>query len=51
MADIYQAICVVLQGILEERCVGASIGLGVIEQAFKGVAAISVVKVVAEGGG
>lgn len=54
MADVYQAIRgTVLQGILEERCVGAStaVRLRVIEQAFKGLTAICVLQMVAEGGG
>lgn len=54
MASIYQAILgIVLQGILEERCVGASIAIcfGVIEQAFKGLASICVLHVVTKGRG
>lgn len=53
MARIYQAIWIVLQGILEKRRVGASIAvcLGVIEQAFKGLAAVCVLHVVTKGGG
>lgn len=53
VARIYQAVWIVLQGILEKRRVGASIAicLGVIEQAFKGLAAICVLHVVPEGRG
>lgn len=51
VASINQAI--VLQGILEERSVGASIAicLGVIEQAFKGLVAVCVLHVVTKGRG
>lgn len=52
VAGIYQTIwSIILQGILEKRRVGASIAIRVIEQAFKGLAAVCVLHVVTKGRG